>query len=563
MPAPWEKYQKQPEAEGPWKKYQPDFSAPEDAAPKTARLGERGQAALESFGNVATLGYLPQIQAGIEGLIPDPGAAEKAEMEAQGFRIQEKPQDYVTRRDINIRRQKGQAEEFPVESIGGGLLGAVATAPLAARAIPTAGKLGTGLLARLGEAGLSGAATGAAINPGDIEGEINLIQPEARLKGAGVGGILGVAGQGIAEGASSLAKGLQAAPESLKKTAGEKAFKAVGPYQKDVLRNQQRIEDIGKTLLEKKVVKTLPASYNKLAQRANQALEETGQQFDDMLNKIADASEKYIKKDATLPMVPGSQAPIHVTGVRRRSVARSIRDELFDKSGLPGSSQRNEFFDKLISEFEDVGGVLSIKDAQKMKEAAGKQINWKRLPSADMPDAEKFYRSLYSKLRQGVEDAAEALSDVLGKDAKDKFIKVKQEYGALKEAAKIANERSGREFANRYLSLSDYQSGQMGGAVGALSAIARGESATKVVLDTVIGNMIGAFTNKGFRRFGNQVSAQTALKTANLLAKRPDLLQRFEKQIIQVANKNPDQIANALVRLAKDPQFIRAQEGEK
>lgn len=562
MPKPWEEYQKRNISDGPWTQYQPDFSAPKDAAVQTARLGDRGQAALESFGNVATLGYLPQIQAGIEGLLPDPGAAQKAEMETQGFRIQEKPQDYITRRDINIRRQKAQAEEFPVESIGGGLLGAVATAPLAAKAIPTAGKLGTGLLARLGEAGLSGAATGAVINPGDIEGEINLIQPEARLKGAGVGGILGVAGQGLAEGASRLAQGIQAAPESLKKTAGEKAFKAVGPYQKDVLRNQQRIDDIGKTLLEKKVVKTLPASYNKLAQRANQALEETGQQFDDMLNKIADASENYVKT-GTLPIVKGAKAPTQLAGVDRRSVAQSIRDELFDQSGLPGSTQRNEFFNKLLGEFEAGGGLLSVKDAQKMKEAAGKQINWKRLPSADMPDTEKFYRSLYSKLRQGVEDAAEALSDVLGKDAKDKFIKVKQEYGALKEAAKIANERSGREFANRYLSLSDYQSGQMGGAVGALSAIARGESATKVVLDTVIGNMIGAFTNKGFRRFGNQVSAQTALKTANLLAKRPDLLQRFEKQIIAVANKNPDQIANALVRLAKDPQFIRAQEGEK
>lgn len=548
------------EAEKKWN--QENFKPSADPSMKTVDIKDRGMAGLESFGNMATMGYLPQIQAGVEKMLPDPNRKLKTEMEAQGFKSDEKPRTYVMMRDANIERMKRAEEKYPKTTMAAGLAGGIMSGPLIAGALPSLGAAkGVGLLSRLGRGAAGGAVQGAAMNPGDIEGEINPVQLEARAHGGLIGAGIGAAGQAVGEVAGKGISKLQAAPEELKESAYQRAFKALGPYQKDVLRNQDKMTGIGKTLIDKKIVGAMPKSYQKLSEQANTALTETGEKFDQYLNKIADAAEGYMQ-GKNMPSVPGSKVPSMQAGVNKKSIAESLREEMHDQSGLPGASSRNQYYENLVKEFESGDPFLSIRGAQKMKEAAGKQINWKRIPGSDVPDSEKFYRSLYGKLRQGVEDAAEGMADVLGKDAKKDFIKIKQEYGALKEASKIANERSGREFANRYLSMSDYQAGQGAAAVGALAAIARGGSASRIIIDAALGKLIGAVANKGARRYGNQLAAHTALKTAKVLESRPELMKQFESQLKDLVQKDPEALAAGLVRISKHPEFIKSSEGE-
>ena len=77
---------------------------PEESIEKEASLGTQLQAGLESFGQAATLGYLPQLQAGAEQLSMGATQDVDEQLKAQGFKL---PEDgYVQSRDENIRRQK-------------------------------------------------------------------------------------------------------------------------------------------------------------------------------------------------------------------------------------------------------------------------------------------------------------------------------------------------------------------------------------------------------------------------------------------------------------------------
>lgn len=182
MAGPWEKYQKsEPSGDGPWSKYSEKTPAP-------ASKGSGAQAALESFGNAATLGYLPQLQAAAGRLMPNPSAGVDAELEAKGFKIS-KPDGYVQARDENIRRHAQQKADFPLATTAGSVAGAVGGGLM----LPM-GALAKG--ATLGAKALQGAKAGAAMgglmNPGDVQGDVTLM-PVERLKNAAAGGALGAA----------------------------------------------------------------------------------------------------------------------------------------------------------------------------------------------------------------------------------------------------------------------------------------------------------------------------------------------------------------------------------
>lgn len=508
------------------------------------------QAFTEGVGQAGTLGYLPQLQAAAEPLTDRLfNAITGKDVEPAPLEQMTGGAGYVQARDANIERLRQQEAEHPIASTAGQVTGSLASSAL----IP--GGAGGGLLARLGRGAATGAGLGLISNPGDEKGLVG-IQPAKRIENALSGGLLGAAGQGVAEGVGALKNVIT--PEALKKIAGEKAFKAVGPYQRDVLTAKMAPEKIGQKLLEEKVVRTLPASYDKLAKRSNEALEKVGSQLDDYLNKIADAAEKQSLGMATgkEAALKGANDAVAKAGIDRAKVADSLRQDLLDTSGIPGVSKKNALFEDLIDEFEKGTPIIDIKSAQKMKQATGDQINWRRLPHTDTPNEELFYRKLYDKLREGVEDAADAGAAFLGPNAKKDYIDLKEKYGALKTAAKIANERSGREFANRYISLSDYQSGQTGAALGAAAAVARGGSPTRVITDAVIGSLVGSITNKGARRFGNQVAARAAMKVAEALEGSSDLQKKYLSQLAPLVD-SPEKLVNALYRISKDPEYSK------
>lgn len=165
--------------------------------------GSAAQAALEGFGQTATLGYLPQIQALAGSAMPNPNASVDEDLRAQGFDIQQPESSYLSERDSNIARHRQQAQDHSGAVLGGKALGIAATSLLPGAAASRASQMSTGLgkgAAALGKyltpssvkgmAGV-GAAQGALYNPGDEEGVLNVAQGPERLGNAALGGAVG------------------------------------------------------------------------------------------------------------------------------------------------------------------------------------------------------------------------------------------------------------------------------------------------------------------------------------------------------------------------------------
>ena len=125
-------------------------------------------------------------------------------------------------------------------------------------------------------------------------------------------------------------------------------------------------------------------------------------------------------------------------GINRDIVADALEKEFLKKSGVPGLSSEKAMFKELIDEFRFTDSPLDIKSAQDLKVKLGKEINWDRLPGADIPEKEKFYRSLYGKIREGVDDGAELLAEMAGGSSeKAKLAAAKKLYGNLEKISQI------------------------------------------------------------------------------------------------------------------------------
>jgi hypothetical protein len=153
-----------------------------------------GQAALEGFGETATMGYLPQLQAATEKPM-----ANILDM-LTGNKVAQDLPDYVTRRDENIARQNQLAQSNPNATMAGKVAGMAATT-VGLPGIGTAKN--AGILAKMGASAANAGAQGALYNPGDEKGVIAPLQ----LKDRAVNGVTSAAfGAGSAAAQAGLAK---------------------------------------------------------------------------------------------------------------------------------------------------------------------------------------------------------------------------------------------------------------------------------------------------------------------------------------------------------------------
>lgn len=463
------------------------FKAPAPPAQTSAP-----QAALEHGANVGTFGYLPELQAKAQPLIY------KGLNAVTGQNVQ--PDTYEQSKQANAQRLKTELKEHPVASTSGMLAGGVLTAPFipelgiakaagevaAPLALSGLTKTAGGLAAagRAAEYGAQGAGIGLLSRPkGD-----DLINIPERLKQAKSGAETGAL---LSAGSDALIKGIQSLPmagKAVKEKASELAFKALGGYQRDVLKAKDsgKLNQIGETALKEGIVSNVPKSYEGIADAAQSALDKKGQQFEVALNKIADASQNQNLKIDT------------------GTLAKEMKNNLIADERLGGSvSSQNKMMTRRIEEFikQNPEG-LSIKEAQDLKTMVGKQINWNRLKGTDVPKDEQYYRALYHSLNEGVESAADQTASQLGGTSLKDWQKVKEEYGAIKTAAIIADKRAGREFANRFISPSDYISGVGGLLHGGAPAAALAAGANHLV-----------------RKYGNQVLSKQAYNLGGLLEK--------------------------------------------
>lgn len=485
------------------------------------------QTFLEKYGDMSTIGYLPQLQAATEK--PMAWVMDKL----TGQNVSEDMPDYVQRRDENIKRQTKLAEANPVPAALGTVAG-FAGGPLALRGLGALAKLGSfapkfmaageaaetlpalsgaaGEAAqtasvgkkifdakRIADAAKTGAAMGAVMNPGDTEGEMGLQLGDRAMNAAG-GALFGVGADLAIAGGSGL---VRAAGDKMREAAERRAFKALGPYARDAINANERgkINEIGRELLDSGVIGKGNKSYEQIGADAGAAKEKAGQ----VIGGIIDTLDNFANG-------LGANA-----GLDRAKMAKAVEEELLMPSGLPGADAHNAKVSALVDEFRGGGSNrIGLKEAQGLKQKLQKLINWKRAPDADIPLPEQVHRSLVNKTKKGLESAAEFVAGQKGDDTLEQYLAAKRRYGAMGTAEKIANRRESKEFANRLISPSDYMAGGIGALAGAMS----GHDLESRATGAAAGLSLGA-ANRFGRAYGNQIMARNLERVGVALTKIP------------------------------------------
>lgn len=202
-------------------------------APKQGLL----QTELEGFGNGATLGYLPHLQALAEPVTTAIGNA------VTGSDIE--PDSYLEDRDRNIKRLAQQKAEHPINATMGNIVGGLAMAPLGGESQAASG------MGRIAHAAKIGAKFGAVANPGDKEAVLDPFQIPDRVMDAGTGMAIGAgtgAGLEALHGARTLGELLRIHPKANAEQI-EAAAKALGiTPTSGMLNDSQAVQDMESSL---------------------------------------------------------------------------------------------------------------------------------------------------------------------------------------------------------------------------------------------------------------------------------------------------------------------------
>jgi polyhydroxyalkanoate synthesis regulator phasin len=476
--------------------FDPDAYLKAKSEPKT----DAGQAALEGFGNAATLGYLPQLQAMAEP------AMNRVLDAVTGNRVAEGDKStYIQRRDANLTRQEQQKAEHPYAA-GAGALAGTAASVLGTAGLGAVAK-GASATQRLAAARNAGLALGAAQNPGDVKGEINPLQIGDRTQNAVVGGLLGMGGQMVAEGAGMAAG---AVSKAAKDKAAKKATRALGrptPTQaremsrvrKDASGNELPSQDVelGRILLDEGAVPWL-GTHGRIAGRVEKIKDKAGEQIGNLVDSAGDAKR-----------VDG--AGVGLKMLDEQEVARLRK--------APGMKHFASQIDEVANDLAEQG-MLSVKEAHQLRRDIDRSIRFNK-PAQDRLGTQLALTKSRNALNESMNEAINAIPGA----GKDKLLAANRRYSNLSRAEDLAERGVAQDQANRAVSLTDTIVGAAGIANGSLG-LAGGLAAV----------------NKASRTFGNSIQARTYDAVGNALSRIP----RFS----QMAEKNPAGFAAAVERIA-------------
>lgn len=278
----------------------PDDVQMVQAAPSVAR------STLDHFANAAAMGYLPQLQGVASQLFPDPSSGVDAKLRAQGFKIDQPENTYLSNRDAMVSQLDNEAQANPYASaagtVGGAITGGIALSPLT----PIKG---ANMVARAKQAAAVGALYGAVSNPGDNAGQINPIQPIDRTKNAAVGYIAGGVLQPAIEGVTGAAGWLK---NQFSDYAADKAAKAIGMTKADYNRlGPDKARALGRAALDQGIVTPL-ATPAKVEAVTDTMKDEAGQK----LGQIIDQAQGQLDQMGPTGYMQAGK-PIQGTPIRR------------------------------------------------------------------------------------------------------------------------------------------------------------------------------------------------------------------------------------------------------
>lgn len=454
-------------------------SLEQELAPKQSRPGE---AALQSFGDAATFGYLPQLQA----LAQKPLQA--------GYELvtgKDLPDEsYVQSRDRFSRRGQALQEENPVASLGGTVAGSVALPGI------TMGK-GVGLLSKFGRAGAAGAATGALYNPGDEEGKVSGLQLGERLEaakgGAKTGLIFGGLGIGAEKGLSKFSKASKGAADSL-------ALDAIGAKKAHVkkLLNKDNIDDVARFVRDEKIA--VPGeSFEGAATRAKELLNKTGKEIGESYKLV----ERQVNDPKFLNSLNDNQAKRlfeteFVTQNIFDDIMSSVKDEFKAVSKGPQAIRQVQ---QSLAPMKNLGDVTDFEQLLKFRRSLDDTINFDK-SVRDMPQAQKALVKARNLLKDKIDQRIKVIDEVVGGDTSKRLKELNKKYNLASEVSTIVNDKIAGEQANRRFGLTDTLLGTAGASVGAASALASGDQSPENVLKRAATGGAVALGSRALRRHG-------------------------------------------------------------
>ncbi len=496
------------------------------------------QAGIEGFGQGALMGYLPQAQAGVEMLTPNPSQDVDDDLRAQGFKISQPDDSYVNLRDQNVKRMALEGQEHPVAQAVGNVGGAVAAAPMmggALKAVPGLGAPASGLLGRLTQAAGGGAIMGAAQNPGDEEGKIDPVQAGARFENAKTGAKFGVAAQAVGEAAGKTIKIVKGMPDFLRDFAENRGAAATGlskSQAKNAIKSDpsgqegKQLKELGRYVLDNKLVQ-VGDSIEDVANRSGELKQKLGAKigavYDEAVQKLEDPS--IIKKTE---FVPKDLSSDYLSGLSKK---------------VKGTPQGNETLNagkKLVANFNQGGEKLDMNKMQDFKAALDDMIfksDQAFKKSGQQTVGIEAAKEMRTFIKQRMDDALGAIDKAFGMTLGEDIKSLNKHYSMASKVNSISKDRLAGEMGNNFLSLTDKMAAMGGASVGATEGYKHGG-----IAGAVEGGILGAgagLVSKAARTYGRPLMTIGADRASGLLAKTPEAIGRIGGNISSALTSSP------------------------
>lgn len=519
MAAPWEKYQITQSVDAmPWEKYK---AKPGDS------LVDKASAALQGFGQAASFGYLPQLQAVTEKYITDP-LAEKV------FDVPAGDTSYVSKRDKYIAEQERIQKESPM-SYGAGFLGGALATPA-----PFAGAVkGSGFLANVGKAAGQGAITSALYNPGDEKGDVSPLQLGERVKQAGTGAAIGGTAQGTI---GLLGKGVKKFTDSkkLKEAADTMAVEALGAKKKHVgqLIDKDLIDDVGEFVRKEGLVRA-GESFDDVYTKTGALLDDTGQK----IGAVYKQAKEAVNNPDVLSRLTQKQADEllkteFVPELMHQEVMSIIKNEFKGKAGNKAVRQA----EGALAAVKDLGSVADIDQLVAFRRSIDDLVDFDKT-YRDSPIAKQALRKARAFYKQKIDQRLEALDKVLSSqglgEISTNLKALNKKYSLGSAAQKIVKDKMESEIANRRMGLIPSIVGAGAGSANLAAEAYRGDlDPMDFVTSAGIGMGAGLLT-KGARNYGPAVGTNvlSGMSKAASVADRP--VRAVPELIGKVKQKSP------------------------
>ena len=499
------------------------------------------EAALEWFMQGATSGYLPHLQAlgeplidrlsGLFDLKAQAGADVRQEDPAPWGQMNPLSPEYLEARDEGLAKLRQLEEEHPRSArvghvagiaaslpASGKLIGSAArvarpiatrgteivkralpltkatqAAPIATEAVPRAASREANRRAARQGLGL-GATEGFLINPGDVEGRLDLLQLGERSIQSGLGAVGGTIG-GYAS--RKIPGSIARTRRFLQDESDKWALKSAGAMLKEfrLVAKRGNIRELGDFMRDR--ILRFGDDVAKVARRSGIIKKRQGR----AIGRLYTKAQKEMDNPDILSILSADQrSNLMLSGFKPVGQKKEIMEAIGKKLGAdPNAASTMSFIDNYLDNVSEAFGQnVDITDAHVIKQVLQEQINWGKV-AQDLPAKEKAYKALRKFVSDKIDDHFALLDKYLGGKRVKELKDANKIFSLATTIEEMSLDKVARESGNRFLSLGDRLAGTAGAGAGAVTSGIGGAVAGAGV----------SLLSKAARKYGSPIATKT------------------------------------------------------